>query len=73
MWAAAKPVPYVPARWRLESIHSCPNPAGTLPWDTPELADYQALLAESEFAAWVLVNGYGLSHSTVSVHRLGLK
>ena len=47
--------------------------AGVLPWKTPALGDYEALLAESEFGAWVLVNGYGLSHSTVSVHRLGLE
>ncbi len=25
---------------------------------------------ESEYAAWVLANGYGLNHATVSVHRL---
>lgn len=42
---------------------------GRLPWETPTLEDYEALLAENEFAAWVLVNGYALSHSTVSVHR----
>lgn len=26
---------------------------------------------ESEYAAWTLVNGYALNHTTVSVHRLG--
>ena len=25
---------------------------------------------ESEYAAWVLVNGFALNHMTVSVHRL---
>jgi hypothetical protein len=29
------------------------------------------LAAESEYAAWTLVNGYGLNHVAVSVHRLG--
>ena len=47
--------------------------AGMLPWETPTLADYEALLSESEFAAWVLVNGYNLSHTTISVHRSGLR
>lgn len=46
---------------------------GELPWETPTLQHYEALLAESEFAAWVLVNGYGLSHTTISVHRAGIK
>jgi len=27
-------------------------------------------MQESEYAAWVLVNGYALNHATVSVHRL---
>ncbi len=47
--------------------------AGVLPWETPSLADYEALLSESEFAGWVLVNGYGLSHTAISVHRTGIK
>lgn len=46
---------------------------GELPWETPTLQHYEALLAESEFAAWVLVNGYGLSHTTISVHRAGIQ
>lgn len=50
--------------------HCC---AGELPWETPTLEHYQELQAESEFAAWVLVNGYSLSHATISVHRTGIK
>uniref|UniRef100_A0A7R9VGL3 2-oxoadipate dioxygenase/decarboxylase n=1 Tax=Chlamydomonas euryale TaxID=1486919 RepID=A0A7R9VGL3_9CHLO len=42
----------------------------TLPWATPVASDYNALLEESEYAAWTLAHGYGLNHSTVSVHRL---
>lgn len=26
---------------------------------------------ESEYAAWTLVNGYSLNHTTISVHHLG--
>jgi len=43
----------------------------SLIWPTPHLSDYQALARESEYAAWTLVNGYTLNHTTVSVHRLG--
>lgn len=43
---------------------------GTLPWSTPRAEDYDALLKESEYAAWTLVNGYALNHTTISVHRL---
>ena len=39
-------------------------------WQTPTVADYQALLAESEYAAWVIYNRYYLNHFTVSVHSL---
>ncbi len=39
-------------------------------WQTPTVADYQALLAESEYAAWVIYNRYYLNHFTISVHNL---
>ncbi|GAB3691876.1 DUF1338 domain-containing protein [Spirosoma flavus] len=39
-------------------------------WQTPTLADYQALLKESEYAAWVIYNRYYLNHFTISVHNL---
>ena len=39
-------------------------------WPTPTLADYQTLLAESEYAAWVIYNRYYLNHFTISVHNL---
>jgi len=39
-------------------------------WQTPTVADYQTLLAESEYAAWVIYNRYYLNHFTVSVHNL---
>jgi hypothetical protein len=39
-------------------------------WEAPTLADYEALAAESEYAAWVIYNRYYLNHFTVSVHNL---
>ncbi|GAB3994012.1 DUF1338 domain-containing protein [Spirosoma daeguense] len=39
-------------------------------WKTPSLYDYQTLLKESEYAAWVIYNRYYLNHFTISVHNL---
>lgn len=39
-------------------------------WETPTVEDYQTLLAESEYAAWVIYNRYYLNHFTISVHNL---
>ncbi len=39
-------------------------------WRTPLLQDYQELVMESEYAAWVIYNRYYLNHFTVSVHNL---
>ncbi len=39
-------------------------------WRTPTLSDYKVLLAESEYAAWVIYNRYYLNHFTISVHNL---
>jgi hypothetical protein len=39
-------------------------------WRRPTWADYQALAAESEYAAWVIYNRYYLNHLTISVHNL---
>lgn len=39
-------------------------------WPLPSLADYKILLAESEYAAWVIYNRYYLNHYTISVHNL---
>jgi len=39
-------------------------------WPLPGLADYEALAAESEYAAWVIYNRYYLNHFTISVHNL---
>lgn len=39
-------------------------------WRTPTLADYQALAAESEYAAWVIYNRYYLNHFTISLQNL---
>ncbi|ELR71538.1 hypothetical protein C900_02601 [Fulvivirga imtechensis AK7] len=39
-------------------------------WDLPILEDYQTLLQESEYAAWVIYNRYYLNHYTISIHEL---
>jgi hypothetical protein len=39
-------------------------------WRIPTWADYSLLLAESEYAAWVIYNRYYLNHFTISVHNL---
>jgi Domain of unknown function (DUF1338) len=39
-------------------------------WQLPSLNDYLTLLAESEYAAWVIYNRYYLNHYTISVHNL---
>lgn len=39
-------------------------------WSLPTLQDYQTLLEESEYAAWVIYNRYYLNHYTISVHEL---
>ena len=39
-------------------------------WRTPTWADYQHLLAESEYAAWVIYNRYYLNHYTIAIHSL---
>lgn len=43
---------------------------GVQPWCTPSLEDWELLSKESEYAAWVLVHGYALNHTTIAVHRL---
>lgn len=39
-------------------------------WAAPTYGEYKALLAESEYAAWVIYNRYYLNHFTISVHNL---
>jgi hypothetical protein len=39
-------------------------------WRTPTWQDYERLLDESEYAAWVIYNRYYLNHFTISVHNL---
>uniref|UniRef100_A0A0E0IMV0 2-oxoadipate dioxygenase/decarboxylase n=1 Tax=Oryza nivara TaxID=4536 RepID=A0A0E0IMV0_ORYNI len=44
--------------------------SGELTWEKPIYSDFQVLSRESEYAAWTLVNGYALNHTTISTHRL---
>lgn len=50
-----------------------PNEASILyqgrPWQL-EFSTYQALLAESEYAAWVAAHGFGANHFTIDVNAL---
>ena len=39
-------------------------------WKLPTLEDYNSLMEESEYAAWVIYNRYYLNHYTISVHEL---
>ncbi len=39
-------------------------------WDLPTSTEYETLLAESEYAAWVIYNRYYLNHYTISIHEL---
>jgi len=39
-------------------------------WETPTKKEYNKLLEESEYAAWVIYNRYYLNHYTISVHML---
>ena len=43
-----------------------------LPWDMPEKEAVLTLDKESQFAAWVLVNGYDVNHFTASVDSHGV-
>lgn len=39
-------------------------------WEIPTKEEYEILLNESEYAAWVIYNRYYLNHYTISVHAL---
>lgn len=39
-------------------------------WALPTSLEYKVLLAESEYAAWVIYNRYYLNHYTISIHEL---
>ncbi len=43
-----------------------------LPWEIPQQKAVVALDKESQFAAWVLVNGYDVNHFTISVNSHGV-
>lgn len=39
-------------------------------WRLPTSTEYQRLIEESEYAAWVIYNRYYLNHFTISIHNL---
>src|SRR5438309_1968147 len=42
-------------------------------WELPQKKDVQELDKESQFAAWVLVNGYDVNHFTASINSHGVE
>lgn len=54
----------------LNDVEAVGNYFQTPLWELPSLEDYEILLAESEYAAWVIYNRYYLNHYTISVHDL---
>ena len=61
---------YTSAAASTATQHFLSGSLGILPWPTPTKEDFRALAEVSEYAAWTLVNGYGLNHTTISVHNL---
>lgn len=45
----------------------------TLPWDLPRKTDVIDLDKESQFGAWVLLNGHDVNHFTASVNSHGVR
>jgi len=39
-------------------------------WSTPSYAQYESMLEQSEYAAWMYINGFCANHFTVSVNAL---
>ena len=54
----------------LNDIRTVANFFQTPLWSLPTKEDYENLLKESEYAAWVIYNRYYLNHYTISVHDL---
>ncbi|GMH41263.1 hypothetical protein BSKO_09173 [Bryopsis sp. KO-2023] len=44
--------------------------ARATPWDAPTLDEFDRLYTESEFSAWVLISGYGISCAALSVNEM---
>ena len=44
-----------------------------LPWSPPEKTDVEALNAESQYGAWVLVHGYHVNHFTSLINSHGVE
>jgi len=54
----------------LNDVRTVANFFQTPLWSLPTKEDYENLLKESEYAAWVIYNRYYLNHYTISVHDL---
>ena len=56
---------------RSKLLRKMANHFERLPWPLPERRDVLALDAESQFGAWVLVNGYDVNHFTALIDSHG--
>jgi hypothetical protein len=57
---------------RTRLLRLCVKYFEELPWELPQKKDVQELDQESQFAAWVLVNGYDVNHFTASINSHGV-
>lgn len=65
-------LPKASSTLRVKLLKTLARYFGELPWDVPQKKDVQELDKESQFAAWVLVNGYDVNHFTASVNSHGV-
>lgn len=63
----------VPPAGRARLLRTLQTYFEELPWPAPEKKDVLALDAESQFGAWVLVNGYDVNHFTALVDSHGVE
>jgi hypothetical protein len=62
----------LPAAQRKKLLEAVDRRFAVLPWERPQKKDVLALGEESQFGAWVLVNGYDVNHFTASVDSHGV-
>jgi hypothetical protein len=60
-------------RRRKELLRQAVSHIQELPWPLPQKKDVLSLNEESQYGAWVLVNGYGVNHFTAAVDLDGVK
>ncbi len=71
--AALWELPQLPEGKRARLLRRLVSFFERLPWPAPQGRDLLALSDESQFGAWVLVNGYDVNHFTASVDFHGVE